>query len=79
MKVSWTKATEDEESPQVCLSFLGVPIRSLQDSSQVFLLVLYSILFPYFFFGEKDDVLFPNAVERNFQSFNMSSAVQYYS
>ena len=50
MKVSWTKATEDEESPQVCLSFLGVPIRSLQDSSQVFLLVLYSILFPYYLF-----------------------------
>ena len=24
---------EDDESPQVCLSFLGVPIRSLQDSS----------------------------------------------
>ena len=29
----WTKATEDDESPQFCLSFLGVPIRSLQDSS----------------------------------------------
>ena len=28
-----TNATEDEESPQVCLSFLGVPFRSLQDSS----------------------------------------------
>ena len=32
-----------------------------------------------FFFGGKDDVLFPNAVERNFQSFNLSCAVQYYS
>ena len=52
-------------------------------------LVLYSNLFPYFycfffflfffFFCGKDDVLFPNAVERNFQSFNLSSAVQYYS
>ena len=31
--VLWTKAAEDEESPQVCLSFLGVSIRSLQDSS----------------------------------------------
>ena len=81
MKVSWTKATENEESPQVCLSFLGVAIRSLQG---FFLgLVLYSILFPYFycffFFGRKDDVLFKNAVERNFQSLNLSSAVQYYS
>ena len=42
--VSWTKATEDEESPQVSLSFsVG--------------LVLYSILFPcfycYFFLPEK--------------------------
>ena len=31
--VSWTKAMEDEKNRQVCLSFLGVPIRSLQDSS----------------------------------------------
>ena len=31
--VSWSKATEDEESPQVGLSFLDVPIRSLQDFS----------------------------------------------
>ena len=27
------RATEDKESPQVCFSFLVVPIRSLQDSS----------------------------------------------
>ena len=33
VQVSWTKATEDGESPQGCLSFLGVPIRLLQDSS----------------------------------------------
>ena len=33
--VSWTKATEHQESPQGCLSFLGVAIRSLQDSSEV--------------------------------------------
>ena len=33
VQVSWTKATEDGESPQDCLSFLGVPIRLLQDSS----------------------------------------------
>ena len=26
--------------------------------------------------GGKDEVLFPNAVERNFQSFNLSSAVR---
>ena len=37
------------------------------------------LLFIYFlFFCGKDDVLFPNAVERNFQSFNLSSAVQYH-
>ena len=32
-QVSWTKAMEDEKNPQVCLTFLGVPIRSLQGSS----------------------------------------------
>ena len=45
-------------------------------------IVLYSIfvsLFFLLFFCEKDDVLFPNAVERNVQSFNLSYAVQYYS
>ena len=49
--------------------------------------IYYSILFPYFYchfivffsFCEKYDVLFPNAVERYFQSFNLSYAVQYYS
>ena len=35
MDVSWTKATEHQESPQGCLSILGVAIRSLQDSSEV--------------------------------------------
>ena len=55
-------------------------------------LVLYSILFPYsvivvvvvvsfvvvvvFFFCGKDDVLFPNVVEKNFPPFNLLSAVQ---
>ena len=45
-------------------------------------IVLYSIfvsLFFLLFFCEKDDVLFPNAVERNVQSFNLSYAVQNYS
>ena len=73
--VSWTKATEDEES------FLFRCSHSFV--TRFFLgLALYSILFPYFyffFFGGKDDVLFKNAVERNFQSLNLSSAVQYYS
>ena len=42
-------------------------------------LFLFLLLFIYFlFFCGKDDVLFPNAVERNFQSFNLSSAVQYH-
>ena len=45
-------------------------------------LVLCSLLFPYFycyFFlaKKKKDVHFPNAVERNFHFFNLSSAVQY--
>ena len=41
---------------------------------------LFLLFFFFFFSGGKDDVLFPNAVERiNFQSFNLSSAVQYYS
>ena len=45
-----------------------------------FSIILYFVsLFLFLFFGEKDDVLFPNAVERNVQSFTMSSAVQYYS
>ena len=34
------------------------------------------LVFFSFFFGGKDHVLFPNAVERNFQSFNLSSAVR---
>ena len=33
----------------------------------------------FFFFCGKDNVLFPNAVERNFQAFNLLSTVQYYS
>ena len=38
-----------------------------------FSIILYfvSLFSLFFFFCEKDDVLFPNAVERNFQSFNM--------
>ena len=47
-----------------------------------FSIILYFVslfLFLFLFFGEKDDVLFPNAVERNVQSFTLSSAVQYYS
>ena len=47
-----------------------------------FSIILYfvSLFLLFFFSGGKDDVLFPNAVERiNFQSFNLSSAVQYYS
>ena len=57
------------------LSFLFRCSRSFVTS--FFLgLVLYSILFPYFQLGGKDEVLFPNAVERNFQSFNLSSAVR---
>ena len=52
-----------------------------------FSIILYLICFPIFifilfiFFGRKrrPDILFPNAVERNVQSFNLSSAVQYYS
>ena len=37
------------------------------------------IVFVFVFFCGKDNFLFLNAVERNFQSFNQSSAVQYYS
>ena len=45
-----------------------------------FSIILYFVsLFLFLFFGEKDDFLFPNAVERNVQSFTLSSAVQYYS
>ena len=45
-----------------------------------FSIILYFVsLFLFLFFGEKDDVLFPSAVERNVQSFTLSSAVQYYS
>ena len=45
-----------------------------------FSIILYFVsLFLFLFFGEKDDVVFPNAVERNVQSFTLSSAVQYYS
>ena len=45
-----------------------------------FSIMLYFVsLFLFLFFGEKDDVVFPNAVERNVQSLNLSSAVQYYS
>ena len=43
----------------------------------VSLFLLFFFCFRFFFCG-KDDVLLPNAVERNFQSFNLSSAVQYY-
>ena len=40
-------------------------------------IILYFVsLFLVFFGGGKDHVLFPNAVERNFQSFNLSSAVR---
>ena len=46
VQVSWTKATKDGESPQGCLSFLSVPIRSLR----FFLdLVLYSYYFVFLF------------------------------
>ena len=45
-----------------------------------FTIILYFVsLFLFLFFGEKDDVLFPNVVERNVQSFTQSSVVQYYS
>ena len=45
-----------------------------------FSIILYFVsLFLFLFFGEKDDFLFPNAVEKNVQSFTLSSAVQYYS
>ena len=45
-----------------------------------FSIIFYFVsLFLFLFFGEKDDVLFPNAVQRNVQSFTLSSAVQYYS
>ena len=48
-----------------------------------FSIILYFVslflLFFFFFSGGKDDFLFKNAVERNFQSFNLSFAVQYYS
>ena len=68
---------EDEESPQVCLSLL---IRCSNSFLLRFSIILYFVsLFLFFFFCGKDDVLFPNAVGRNFQSFNLSSAVQYYS
>ena len=45
-----------------------------------FSIILYfvSLFLFILFFGGKDDVLFKNAVERNFQSFNLSSAVQYH-
>ena len=40
-------------------------------------IILYFVsLFLVFFFGGKDHVFLPNAVERNFQSFNLSSAVR---
>ena len=39
----------------------------------------FIVFFFVFFFCGKDNFLFPNAVERNFQSFSQSSAVQYYS
>ena len=46
VQVSWTKATKDGESPQGCLSFLSVPIRSLR----FFLgLELYSYYFVFLF------------------------------
>ena len=45
----------------------------------LFLLFFFIVVVVVVFFGGKDDFLFPNAVERNFQSFNLSSAVQYYS
>ena len=69
---------EDEESPQVCLSLL---IRCSNSFLLRFSIILYfvSLFLFIFFLGGKDDVLFKNAVERNFQSFNLSSAVQYYS
>ena len=40
---------------------------------------LVLLFFFCFFFCGKHNFLFPNAVERNFQSFSQSSAVQYYS
>ena len=43
-----------------------------------FSIILYFVSL-FLFFCEKDDVLFPNTVERNVQSFTLSSAVQYYS
>ena len=43
------------------------------------IMVYFVSLFLFLFFGKKDDVLFPNTVERNVQSFTLSSAVQYYS
>ena len=43
------------------------------------LLLLLLFFFVYFFLVGKDDILFPNVVERNFQSFNLSFGVQYYS
>ena len=38
------------------------------------ILYLISLFLVVFFFVGKDHVFFPNAVERNFQSFNLSSA-----
>ena len=45
----------------------------------VSLFLLLLMFFFLFFFCWKDNVLFPNAVERNFQAFNLLSTVQYYS
>ena len=45
----------------------------------VSLFLLLLIFFFLFFFCWKDNVLFPNAVEMNFQAFNLLSTVQYYS
>ena len=47
----------------------------------VFIVCVFFYSWPccFVFLCGKDDVLFLNAVERNFQSFNLSSAVQHYS
>ena len=45
----------------------------------IIIIIIIIFFFVYFFFVGKDDILFPNVVERNFQSFNLSFGVQYYS
>ena len=76
------KAKEDDESPLVCLSLQVFPFvryKILVRFYQYYTLFCLPIFVIIFFFVGKDDILFPNVVERNFQSFNLSFGVQYYS